>query len=159
MPCRFSATHLRPELPNRSREVRSPGMACPIMTLRVHGQALYGHYARRNGQDVRSQRATIFLPTRSRRGVKYLFAKAVGPRSGTYVDCIDFWGKDTRQCDPMKELKHSNLPLLIRGDASDRPARWTMNPEVLTLFLFGWRYYCRCLRHRRGTDYRNAVST
>ena len=35
--------------------------------------------------------------------VKYLFAKAVGRGPATYEDCIDFWGKDTRQCEPMKK--------------------------------------------------------
>jgi mono/diheme cytochrome c family protein len=34
--------------------------------------------------------------------VKYLFAKAVGRGASTYEECADFWGKDTRQCDPMK---------------------------------------------------------
>ena len=35
--------------------------------------------------------------------VKYLFAKAVGRGPAAYEDCIDFWGKDTRQCEPMKK--------------------------------------------------------
>ena len=35
--------------------------------------------------------------------VKYLFAKAVGRGASTYDECVDFWGKDTRQCDPMKK--------------------------------------------------------
>jgi mono/diheme cytochrome c family protein len=35
--------------------------------------------------------------------VKYLFAKAVGHGESTYEDCVDFWGKDTRQCEPMKK--------------------------------------------------------
>ncbi len=35
--------------------------------------------------------------------VKYLFAKAVGRGASTYDDCVDFWGKDTRQCEPMKK--------------------------------------------------------
>jgi hypothetical protein len=34
--------------------------------------------------------------------VKYLFAKAVGRGPATYEECLDFWGKDTRQCEPMK---------------------------------------------------------
>ena len=36
--------------------------------------------------------------------VKYLFAKAVGRGPATYEDCVDFWGKDTRQCEPMKKV-------------------------------------------------------
>jgi mono/diheme cytochrome c family protein len=35
--------------------------------------------------------------------VKYLFAKAVGHGASTYDECVDFWGKDTRQCEPMKK--------------------------------------------------------
>jgi len=34
--------------------------------------------------------------------VKYLFAKVVGRGTTTYEECVDFWGKDTRQCDPLK---------------------------------------------------------
>jgi mono/diheme cytochrome c family protein len=35
--------------------------------------------------------------------VKYLFAKAVGHGPATYEDCVEFWGQDTRQCEPMKK--------------------------------------------------------
>ena len=35
--------------------------------------------------------------------VKYLFAKDVGRGPATYEDCVDFWGTDTRQCEPMKK--------------------------------------------------------
>jgi mono/diheme cytochrome c family protein len=35
--------------------------------------------------------------------VEYLFAKVVGHGPATYEDCVEFWGKDTRQCDPMKK--------------------------------------------------------
>jgi mono/diheme cytochrome c family protein len=35
--------------------------------------------------------------------VKYLFAKAVGRGTSTYEECVDFWGSETRQCDPMKK--------------------------------------------------------
>jgi mono/diheme cytochrome c family protein len=35
--------------------------------------------------------------------VKYLFAKAVGRGPATYEDCVEFWGQDTRQCEPMKK--------------------------------------------------------
>ncbi len=34
--------------------------------------------------------------------VKYLFAKDVGRGPSTYQDCVEFWGTETRQCDPMK---------------------------------------------------------
>jgi mono/diheme cytochrome c family protein len=35
--------------------------------------------------------------------VRYVFAKAVGRGASTYEECVDFWGKDTRQCEPMKK--------------------------------------------------------
>ena len=35
--------------------------------------------------------------------VKYLFAKAIGRGPSTYEDCVEFWGTDTRQCEPMKQ--------------------------------------------------------
>jgi mono/diheme cytochrome c family protein len=35
--------------------------------------------------------------------VKYLYARAIGHGEATYEDCVDFWGKDTRQCEPMKK--------------------------------------------------------
>jgi mono/diheme cytochrome c family protein len=34
--------------------------------------------------------------------VKYLFAKSIGRAPSTYEDCVEFWGTDTRQCEPMK---------------------------------------------------------
>ena len=37
--------------------------------------------------------------------VKYLFAKVVGHGEATWQDCVDFWGSDTHQCDPMKDTK------------------------------------------------------
>ena len=35
--------------------------------------------------------------------VAYLFARVVGKGPATYEDCLDFWGKDTQQCEPMKK--------------------------------------------------------
>jgi mono/diheme cytochrome c family protein len=35
--------------------------------------------------------------------VKFLFARAVGRGASTYEECVDFWGSETRQCDPMKD--------------------------------------------------------
>ena len=35
--------------------------------------------------------------------VRYLFARVVGKGPSNYEDCVDFWGKDTRQCDAMKK--------------------------------------------------------
>jgi mono/diheme cytochrome c family protein len=35
--------------------------------------------------------------------VKYLFTKAVGRGASTFEECVEFWGQDTRQCEPMKK--------------------------------------------------------
>ena len=32
-------------------------------------------------------------------------AKAVGRGPSTYDECVDFWGTDTRECEPMKDTK------------------------------------------------------
>jgi hypothetical protein len=37
--------------------------------------------------------------------VKYLFAKVVGRGESTYEECVEFWGSDTRECEPMKDAK------------------------------------------------------
>jgi mono/diheme cytochrome c family protein len=37
--------------------------------------------------------------------VKYLFARAVGRGESTYEECVEFWGSDTRECEPMKDMK------------------------------------------------------
>ena len=35
--------------------------------------------------------------------VKYVFAKVVGRGPSTYEECVEFWGADTRECEPMKQ--------------------------------------------------------
>ena len=35
--------------------------------------------------------------------VKYLFARVVGRGPSTYEECVEFWGAETRQCEPMKQ--------------------------------------------------------
>ncbi len=37
--------------------------------------------------------------------VKYLFAKVVGRGEATYQECVDFWGSDTHECEPLKDKK------------------------------------------------------
>jgi len=57
-----------------------------------------------NGQGHFRRRETTSCPTAKYDAVvKYLFAKDVGKGPATYEDCVDFWGKDTKQCDPMKK--------------------------------------------------------
>ena len=35
--------------------------------------------------------------------VAFVFAKMVGRGEATYDECVDFWGKDTQQCQPLKK--------------------------------------------------------
>ena len=62
----------------------------------------YGNEPRGSRQGHAADRR-ILQPREIDAVVKYLFAKAVGRGASTYEECVDFWGKDTRQCDPMKK--------------------------------------------------------
>jgi mono/diheme cytochrome c family protein len=62
----------------------------------------YGHTRDEMGNDMPPAGNDFLWQREVDAVVKYLFAKAVGRGPATYEDCIDFWGKDTRQCDPMK---------------------------------------------------------
>jgi len=63
----------------------------------------YGYTREQMGKDV-PPAGNDFLSNREVEAVvKYLFAKDVGRGPATYEDCVDFWGNDTRQCDPMKK--------------------------------------------------------
>jgi mono/diheme cytochrome c family protein len=63
----------------------------------------YGYTREQMGKDM-PPAGNDFLSNREVEAVvKYLFAKDVGKGPATYEDCVDFWGKDTKQCDPMKK--------------------------------------------------------
>jgi len=63
----------------------------------------YGYTREQMGKDM-PPAGNDFLSNREIDAVvKYLFAKDVGKGPATYEDCVDFWGKDTKQCDPMKK--------------------------------------------------------
>ena len=63
----------------------------------------YGYNREQMGKDM-PPAGNDFLSTREVEAVvKYLFAKDVGKGPATYEDCVDFWGKDTKQCDPLKK--------------------------------------------------------
>jgi len=97
------ATHLRPELLTEVVKCGRPGTGMPYHDRFAYtDKRCYGHTREEMGKDV-PPAGNDFLSQREVDAVvKYLFAKAVGRGPATYVDCIDFWGKDTRQCDPMK---------------------------------------------------------
>ena len=71
-------------------------------SVRLYRQALLRHEPRGLGKDM----PPIGESLQAREidaVVKYLFAKAVGRGASTYEECVDFWGKETRQCEPMKK--------------------------------------------------------
>jgi mono/diheme cytochrome c family protein len=54
------------------------------------------------GKDMPPMAVESLQPREIDAVVKYLFARVVGHGDATYDDCVEFWGKDTRQCEPMK---------------------------------------------------------
>jgi cytochrome c5 len=63
----------------------------------------YGYTREQMGNDM-PPAGNDFLSNREVDAVvKYLFAKDVGKGPATYQDCVDFWGSDTKQCDPLKK--------------------------------------------------------
>jgi cytochrome c5 len=63
----------------------------------------YGYTREQMGNDM-PPAGNDFLSNREVDAVvKYLYAKDVGKGPATYQDCVDFWGSDTKQCDPLKK--------------------------------------------------------
>ena len=57
------------------------------------------------GEDMPPSATESLQPREIDAVVKYLFAKVVGRGEATYEECVDFWGSDTRECEPMKDTK------------------------------------------------------
>ena len=97
------ATHLTPEQLTEVVKCGRPGTGMPYHDRFAYtDKRCYGHTREEMGKDM-PPAGNDFLSQREVEAVvKYLFAKAVGHGPATYADCIDFWGKDTKQCDPMK---------------------------------------------------------
>jgi mono/diheme cytochrome c family protein len=98
------ATHLTPEQLADVVKCGRPATGMPYHDRFAYtDKRCYGHTREEMGKDM-PPAGNDFLSTREVEAVvKYLFAKAVGRGPATYEDCVDFWGKDTRQCDPMKK--------------------------------------------------------
>jgi mono/diheme cytochrome c family protein len=98
------ATHLTPEQLTEVMKCGRPATGMPYHDRFAYtDKRCYGHTREEMGKDM-PPAGNDFLSQREVDAVvKYLFAKAVGRGPATYEDCIDFWGKDTRQCDPMKK--------------------------------------------------------
>ncbi len=97
------ATHLTPEQLTEVVKCGRPGTGMPYHDRFAYtDKRCFGHTREEMGKDM-PPAGNDFLSQREVDAVvKYLFAKAVGRGPATYDDCIDFWGTNTRQCDPMK---------------------------------------------------------
>jgi hypothetical protein len=55
------------------------------------------------GGDTPPEPNQFLQPSEIQAVVSYVFAKVVGRGAPTYDECVDFWGKDTQQCEPLKK--------------------------------------------------------
>jgi mono/diheme cytochrome c family protein len=98
------ATYLTPDQLTEVVKCGRPGTGMPYHDRFAYtDKRCYGYTREEMGKDM-PPAGNDFLSQREIDAVvKYLFAKAVGRGPATYEDCVDFWGKDTRQCDPLKK--------------------------------------------------------
>jgi mono/diheme cytochrome c family protein len=101
----------------RKTQLTPPQMAEVIKCGRPHTQMpyhdrfaytdkrCYGLTREDLGNDMPPAATESLQPREVDAVVKYLFAKAVGRGESTYEECVEFWGADTRECEPMKEKK------------------------------------------------------
>jgi mono/diheme cytochrome c family protein len=97
-------TQLTPEQLTEVVKCGRPGTGMPYHDRFAYtDKRCYGYDREGMGKDM-PPAGNDFLSNREVEAVvKYLFAKDVGKGPATYEDCVDFWGKDTKQCDPMKK--------------------------------------------------------
>jgi mono/diheme cytochrome c family protein len=98
------ATNLTPEQMTEVVKCGRPGTGMPYHDRFAYtDKRCYGYTREQMGRDL-PPAGNDFLSNREVEAVvKYLFAKDVGRGPATYEDCVEFWGKDTRQCEPMKQ--------------------------------------------------------
>jgi mono/diheme cytochrome c family protein len=97
------ATALTPEQMTEVVKCGRPGTGMPYHDRFAYtDKRCYGYTREELGHDM-PQAGNDFLTNREIEAVvKYLFTKDVGRGPSTYEDCVDFWGKDTQQCEPMR---------------------------------------------------------
>jgi mono/diheme cytochrome c family protein len=97
-------TQLTPEQMTEVVKCGRPGTGMPYHDRFAYtDKRCYGYTREQMGTDM-PPAGNDFLSNREVDAVvKYLFAKDVGKGPATYEDCVDFWGTDTKQCDPMKK--------------------------------------------------------
>ena len=98
------ATKLTPEQLTEVVKCGRPGTGMPYHDRFAYtDKRCFGLTREDLGKDMPPIGSEYLQPREIDAVVKYLFARAVGHGESTYEDCIDFWGKDTRQCEPMKK--------------------------------------------------------
>jgi mono/diheme cytochrome c family protein len=97
-------TQLTPEQMTEVVKCGRPGTGMPYHDRFAYtDKRCYGYTREQMGTDM-PPAGNDFLSNREVDAVvKYLFAKDVGKGPATYEDCVDFWGTETKQCDPMKK--------------------------------------------------------
>src|SRR5208283_600952 len=98
------ATQLTPEQMTEVVKCGRPSTGMPYHDRFAYtDKRCYGYTREQMGNDM-PPAGNDFLSNREVDAVvKYLFAKDVGKGPATYEDCVDFWGTETKQCEPMKK--------------------------------------------------------
>ena len=99
-------TQLTPEQMAEVVKCGRPGTGMPYHDRFAYtDKRCYGMTRDDLGKDMPPAGNEFLQPREIDAVVKYLFADAVGRGASTYAECIDFWGSDTRECEPMKDQK------------------------------------------------------
>jgi mono/diheme cytochrome c family protein len=99
-------TQLTPALMAEVIKCGRPGTGMPYHDRFAYtDKRCYGMTRADLGNDMPPAGSEFLQPREIDAVVKYLFAKAVGRGRSTYAECVDFWGTDTRECEPMKDAK------------------------------------------------------
>lgn len=99
-------TQLTPEQMAEVVKCGRPGTGMPYHDRFAYtDKRCYGMTRDDLGKDMPPAGNEFLQPREIDAVVKYLFAKAVGRGGSTYAECIEFWGSDTRECEPMKDHK------------------------------------------------------
>jgi mono/diheme cytochrome c family protein len=98
------ATKLTPAQVAETVKCGRPATGMPFHDERAYtDKRCYGVTRAELGNDVPPQPNAFLNSDEIDAVVKYLFAKVVGRGPSTYDECVEFWGTETRQCEPMKQ--------------------------------------------------------
>jgi mono/diheme cytochrome c family protein len=99
-------TELTPEQMAEVVKCGRPGTGMPYHDRFAYtDKRCYGMTRDELGKDMPPAGNEFLQPREIDAVVKYLFAEAVGRGASTYAECVEFWGSNTRECEPMKDQK------------------------------------------------------